>query len=86
MKEKIHKRLSVEELRLFKGYEHYTDEQAEETINTLEQLCILFYKAHVKSVETGKVFKMGHQQDEKTIILKGKKKDENEHGKKRNAA
>lgn len=48
MKEKPHKRLTVKELKAFKGFEDYTDEQAEETISTLEKLSILFYKLHMK--------------------------------------
>ncbi len=44
-----HKRLSIEELRSFPGFENYTDEMAQETISTLEKLSILFYDLHQKS-------------------------------------
>ena len=47
-KEKAPKRLTVDELRKFKGFENYTDEQAEESIQTLETLSILFYELHNK--------------------------------------
>ena len=45
-----HKRLSIEELRAFSGFENYTDEMAEETIKSLEALSILFYELHQKSL------------------------------------
>ena len=41
---KIHKRLTISELRNCKGFESYSEEQAEETINSLEKLSILFYE------------------------------------------
>lgn len=48
---KVHKRLTFEELRAFPGFENYTDEQAEETIKSLEALSILFYELHKKSLK-----------------------------------
>ncbi len=45
-----YKRLSIEELRSFPGFENYTDEMAAETIKTLEKLSILFYELHQKSI------------------------------------
>lgn len=45
-----HKRLSIEELRSFPGFENYTDEMANETIATLETLSILFYELYQKSL------------------------------------
>ena len=45
---KAHKRLTIDELRKCKGFENYSDEQAEETIQTLETLSILFYELHNK--------------------------------------
>ncbi len=47
-KEKTPKRLTIDELRNCKGFENYSDEQAEETIQTLETLSILFYELHRK--------------------------------------
>ncbi|TND10301.1 MAG: hypothetical protein FD123_549 [Bacteroidetes bacterium] len=44
-----YKRLSIEELRSFPGFENYTDEMAKETIVSLESLSILFYELHQKS-------------------------------------
>lgn len=46
--EKRHKRLTINELRNFPGFEKYTDEQAEATIKTLETLSILFYELYMK--------------------------------------
>ncbi len=43
-KKKVHKRLTIAELRNFKGFENYSDERAEKTIQTLETLSILFFK------------------------------------------
>lgn len=45
-----YKRLSIEELRAFRGFENYTDEMAEETIKSLEILSILFYELLQKSI------------------------------------
>lgn len=45
-----HKRLSIEELKAFPGFENYTDEMAEETIKTLETLSVLFYELYQKSL------------------------------------
>ena len=44
------KRLTIEELRAFPGFENYTDEMAQETIASLESLSILFYELHQKSL------------------------------------
>jgi hypothetical protein len=46
----IHKRLTIEELRAFTGFENYTDEMAKETIASLESLSILFYELHQKAL------------------------------------
>ena len=46
---KKHKRLSIEELRSFPGFENYTDEEAEREIKTLETLSILFYELFMKA-------------------------------------
>jgi hypothetical protein len=43
------KRLTIDELRNCKGFENYTDEQAEETISSLEKLSVLFYELFMKS-------------------------------------
>jgi len=55
-----HKRLTVTELRNCKGFENYTDEQAEETIRTLEALSILFFELYQKH----------KQQEERLALLK----------------
>lgn len=53
-KEKTHKRLTIAELRNCKGFENYSDEQAEETINTLEKLSILLYELYRKEKQKEK--------------------------------
>ncbi|MBA2613392.1 MAG: hypothetical protein H0U95_15600 [Bacteroidetes bacterium] len=45
---KEHKRLTIAELRNCKGFENYSDEQAEATIKSLEKLSILFYGLYMK--------------------------------------
>lgn len=46
---KKHKRLSIEELRSFPGFENFTEEEAEREIQTLETLSILFYELFMKA-------------------------------------
>jgi hypothetical protein len=48
VEKKEHKRLTIAELRNCKGFENYSDEQAEATIKSLEKLSILFYGLYVK--------------------------------------
>jgi len=81
MADKKHKRLTIAELRDFKGFEGYTDEQAEETIKTLEKLSILFYNLHMKNKQIGKTFKISHQEDQKQKSKSTKKKNKDESGK-----
>lgn len=45
------KRLTIEQLRSYKGCEHYTDEEAAEIIDTLEQLSFVFFKLYKKEQE-----------------------------------
>jgi hypothetical protein len=49
VKMKKHKRLSIEELRSFPGFENYTEVEAECTIKTLETLSILYYELFMKA-------------------------------------
>ncbi len=65
MTERKHKRLTVEQLKTFKGFENYTEEQAEETIKTLETLSIVFYRLFSKE----KIIK------KKITIIKNNKHD-----------
>ncbi len=44
-----HKRLSISELKRFKGFVDYTNEQAEEVIATLEKISVLFFELFHKS-------------------------------------
>lgn len=46
---KKHKRLSIEELRNFPGFENYTEEELEREIKILETLSILFYELFMKA-------------------------------------
>ncbi|MGE0567311.1 MAG: hypothetical protein AB7O73_05125 [Bacteroidia bacterium] len=48
MSQKPKKRLSIDELKSYPGFENYTDEMAEETIASLEALSILFYEHYQK--------------------------------------
>ncbi len=68
-KEKVHKRLTITQLRNCKGFENYSDEQAEKTISTLETLSILFYEIYMKQ----------KQRVKKLISLKGGKYHEDEY-------
>ncbi len=45
---KKHKRLSIEELRSFPGFENFTEEELEREIKILETLSILFYELFMK--------------------------------------
>ena len=65
-KEKVHKRLTIAELKTCKGFEDYTDEHAEETIKSLEKLSILFYELYmkqkqqkVKQIKGGEIYEEG---------------------------
>ncbi len=80
MANKEHKRLTIAELRQFQGFEGYTDEQAEETIKTLEKISILFYRLHMKNKEVGKTYKLTHQ-EELPKEKKSKKGQKHENGK-----
>lgn len=51
MNTKPKKRLSIEELKSYPGFENFTDEMAEETITSLEALSILFYEHYQKSIK-----------------------------------
>ena len=57
MNPKPKKRLSIDELKSYPGFENYTDEMAEETIASLETLSILFYELHQKSFREKERFK-----------------------------
>jgi hypothetical protein len=46
--EKEYKRLSIEELRNCNGCENYTDEEAEEVIESLEQFSHIMYNLYLE--------------------------------------
>lgn len=45
---KKHKKLGIDELKNFPGFESFTEEEAEQAIKTLEGLSILFYELFMK--------------------------------------
>lgn len=51
MNTKPKKRLSIDELKSYLGFENYTDEMAEETIASHEALSILFYEHYQKTTQ-----------------------------------
>ena len=51
MNSKPKKRLSIDELKSYPGFENFTDEMAEETIASLEALSILFYEHYQKTIQ-----------------------------------
>lgn len=57
-KRRDYKRLTIDELKSFKGCENYTNEEAEEIIETLEQLTIVLFKLYKKQ--------NNHEQSENT--------------------
>lgn len=58
MTTKPKKRLSIDELKSYPGFENYTDEMAEETIASLEALSILFYEHYQKTIKEKERLKM----------------------------
>lgn len=48
MSMKKHKKLGIDELRGFPGFESFTAEEAEQAITILERLSILFYELFMK--------------------------------------
>jgi hypothetical protein len=48
-KEKVHKRLTIAELKNCNGFENCTDEEAEACISTLEKFAILLYELYTSS-------------------------------------
>jgi hypothetical protein len=58
MSQKPKKRLSIDELKSYPGFENYTDEMAEETIASLETLSILFYEHYQKTIKEKERLKM----------------------------
>ena len=73
--EKVHKRLSLAELKNCKGFENYSDEQAEETIKSLEKISVLFYELYMKQKQT--VEKIKENKKEETYERKSGTKKRN---------
>ena len=51
LQDRKHKRMSIEELRSFSGFENYSDEEAKECINTLETLSNIFFQLYIKELK-----------------------------------
>ena len=51
MNSKPKKRLSIDELKSYPGFENFTDEMSEEAIASLEALSILFYEHYQKTLQ-----------------------------------
>jgi hypothetical protein len=83
--EKVHKRLSLAELKNCKGFENYSDEQAEETIKSLEKISVLFYELYMKQKQTVEKIKL-NKEEVKNNISSEKIYERKSIGKKRNAA
>ena len=73
--EKIHKRLSLAELKNCKGFENYSEQQAEETIKSLEKISVLFYELYMKQKQT--VEKIKENKKEETYERKSGTKKRN---------
>jgi len=73
--EKVHKRLSLAELKNCKGFESYSEQQAEETIKSLEKLSVLFYELYMKQKQT--VEKIKENKKEETYERKSGTKKRN---------
>jgi hypothetical protein len=58
---KKHKKLGVDELRNFPGFESFTNEEAERAIKTLEGLSILFYELFMKSENVKQLNQEDHE-------------------------
>ncbi len=58
MNSKPKKRLSIDELKSYPGFENYTDKMAEETIASLAALSILFYEHSQKTIQEKERLKM----------------------------
>lgn len=74
--EKQIKRLTISQLRTFKGYENASDEEAEFAIDSLEKISIVFFELFQK-----KKYEMG-----KVIIMKDRLKEDNKDEEQRIAA
>jgi hypothetical protein len=61
--EKVQKRLSLAELKNCKGFENYSDEEAEETIKSLEKISILFYELYMKQKQATEKIKESKKEE-----------------------
>jgi hypothetical protein len=59
---KKQKKLSIDELKKFKGFENITDEESKQTIETLEKISNLFYDLYL--IEEKKV---NDEKEEKSL-------------------
>lgn len=75
---KVHKRLTIAELRNCKGFENISEEKANETIKSLETISILFYELYMKQKSKEKGVKQ--------LITKNQEDEKGNEVKQRNAA
>lgn len=68
--EKVHKRLTLAELRNCKGFENYSEEQAEETIKSLEKLSVLFYELYMKQKQQKEIMRSLDEGENKELDIK----------------
>ena len=67
MNTKPKKRLSIDELKSYPGFENFTNEMAEETIASLESLSILFCEHFQKSLQQRERLNTSWEQMKKEI-------------------
>ncbi len=75
---KKHKRMTIAELRNCKGFENISEEDAMETIKSLETISILFYELYIQQKRK--------EEGVKQLITTKHKTDEEGKPKQRNAA
>ena len=61
--EKVQKRLSLAELKNCKGFQNYSDKEAEETIKSLEKISILFYELYMKQKQATEKIKESKKEE-----------------------
>lgn len=85
MEKKGKKRLSIAQLKNFKGLENLSDDEAEAGITSLEKLSVLFFELYQKSKRESAALSKEVPASAKTEIKDTKQKTKG-HGTKRNAA
>ena len=81
MESKKKQRLTIAQLRSFKGYENFSEEEAESTIATLEKLSSIFFELYLKKKKESEM-----QNNSGTIIDVNNVLNTDNYESKRNAA